>query len=182
MFMKTGRKYLGPVLFSPGAKTRLAAMSILSTLFPLALSVSAQALAAPAPVVVEPVVAVPVTAAPVTAPWPSRRPRPRRGGAQAGARRREAGREAGRCADREGAGPRRAGSQRHHRSRRQGDDRHQDRPGQFHADRSLGRARQWRLLHQPSGQGPLRVHLARADVHRVRWHNGFHRGAQAQGV
>ena len=68
MFMKTGRKNLGPVLFSPGAKTRLAAMSILSTLFPLALSVSAQALAAPAPVVVEPVVAVPVTTAPVTAP------------------------------------------------------------------------------------------------------------------
>lgn len=69
MFMKTGRKNLGPVLFSPGAKTRLAAMSILSTLFPLALSVSAQALAAPAPVVVEPVVPVQVTA-PVTPPVP----------------------------------------------------------------------------------------------------------------
>ncbi len=65
MFMKTGRKNLGPVLFSPGLKTRLAAMSILSTLFPLALSVSAQALAAPAPVAVEPVIPVPVTVAPV---------------------------------------------------------------------------------------------------------------------
>ena len=65
MFMKTGRKNLGPVLFSPGAKTRLAAMSILSTLFPLALSVSAQALAAPAPVAVEPVAPAPVAIAPV---------------------------------------------------------------------------------------------------------------------
>lgn len=65
MFMKTGRKNLGPVLFSPGLKTRLAAMSILSTLFPLALSVSAQALAAPTPVALEPVVPVPATAAPV---------------------------------------------------------------------------------------------------------------------
>lgn len=65
MFMKTGRKNLGPVLFSPGLKTRLAAMSILSTLFPLALSVSAQALAAPTPVAVEPVAPVPVTVAPV---------------------------------------------------------------------------------------------------------------------
>lgn len=40
-------------------------MSILSTLFPLALSVSAQALAAPAPAVVEPVLPGPVAAAPV---------------------------------------------------------------------------------------------------------------------
>lgn len=50
MFMKTGRKNLGPVLFSPGPAMKLAAMSILSSLIPLALSVSAQALAAPAPV------------------------------------------------------------------------------------------------------------------------------------
>ena len=64
MFMKTGRKNLGPVLFSPGLKTRLAAMSILSTLFPLALSVSAQALAAPTPGALEPVVPVAVTPAP----------------------------------------------------------------------------------------------------------------------
>jgi hypothetical protein len=54
MFMKTGRKFLGPVLFSPGAKTRLASMSIMTSLIPLALSVSAQALAAPAPVAVAP--------------------------------------------------------------------------------------------------------------------------------
>ena len=70
MFMKTGRKNLGPVLFSPGAKTRLAAMSILSSLFPLALSVSAQALAAPAPVVVETVAVTPAPAPQITAPAP----------------------------------------------------------------------------------------------------------------
>jgi len=58
MFMKTGRKFLGPVLFSPGARTRLTAMSIMSSLIPLALSVSAQALAAPAPVAMDP---LPVT-------------------------------------------------------------------------------------------------------------------------
>ena len=50
MFMKTGRKNLGPVLFSPGPAMKLAGMSILSSLIPFALSVSAQALAAPAPV------------------------------------------------------------------------------------------------------------------------------------
>src|SRR5690606_25191091 len=69
MFRKTGRKFLGPVLFSPGAKRRLAAMSILSTLFPLALSVSAQALAAQAPVTVEPLPApdlAPLVAQPVS--------------------------------------------------------------------------------------------------------------------
>lgn len=39
MFMKTGRKNLGGVLFSPGRKTRFDSMSILlSTVFPLALS------------------------------------------------------------------------------------------------------------------------------------------------
>ena len=71
MFMKTGRKILGPVLFSPGVKTRLGVMSILSSLFPLALSVSAQALAAPAPVEVAPVIPVvapAVTPAPAPAP------------------------------------------------------------------------------------------------------------------
>ena len=71
MFMKTGRKILGPVLFSPGVKTRLGLMSILSSLFPLALSVSAQALAAPAPVEVAPVIPVvapAVTPAPAPAP------------------------------------------------------------------------------------------------------------------
>jgi outer membrane lipoprotein-sorting protein len=87
MFMKTGRKNLAPVLFSPGAKTRLAAMSILSTLFPLALSVSAQALAAPAPAVIEPVApSAPVAMAPlavtptpapiVVAPLPAPKPAP----------------------------------------------------------------------------------------------------------
>lgn len=83
MFMKTGRKFLAPVLFSPGAKTRLLHMSILSTLLPFALSVSAQALAASAPVMdtplpeLAPVVAQPVIPAPapvvpvvVTAPKP----------------------------------------------------------------------------------------------------------------
>jgi outer membrane lipoprotein-sorting protein len=50
MFMKTGRKNLGLDLFSPGPAMKLAGMSILSSLIPFALSVSAQALAAPAPV------------------------------------------------------------------------------------------------------------------------------------
>ena len=68
MFMKTGRKILGPVLFSPGVKTRLGLMSILSGLFPLALSVSAQALAAPAPVEVAPVIPV---VAPAVTPAPA---------------------------------------------------------------------------------------------------------------
>jgi outer membrane lipoprotein-sorting protein len=66
MFMKTGRKFLGPVLFSPGAKTRLAAMSIMTSLIPLALSVSAQALAAPAPVAVAPAPVAPVEVPAVT--------------------------------------------------------------------------------------------------------------------
>ncbi len=71
MFMKTGRKFLELVLFSPVAKPRLLAMSILSTLFPLALSVSAQALAAPVPVDMSPLPATPVTAPAVTpAPAP----------------------------------------------------------------------------------------------------------------
>jgi len=50
MFMKTGRKNLGLDLFSPGPAMKLAGMSILSSLIPFALSVSAQSLAAPAPV------------------------------------------------------------------------------------------------------------------------------------
>jgi outer membrane lipoprotein-sorting protein len=71
MFMKTGRKFLEPVLFSPVAKPRLVVMSILSTLFPLALSVSAQALAAPAPVEISPLPPTPVSAPAVTpAPAP----------------------------------------------------------------------------------------------------------------
>jgi outer membrane lipoprotein-sorting protein len=71
MFMKTGRKFLEPVLFSPVAKPRLVVMSILSTLFPLALSVSAQALAAPAPLEIARLPATPVTAPAVTpAPAP----------------------------------------------------------------------------------------------------------------
>jgi outer membrane lipoprotein-sorting protein len=70
MFMKTGRKFLAPVLFSPVAKTRLAHMSILTTLFPLALSVSAHALAAPAPVEVAPVQS-PVVQAPAVTPAPT---------------------------------------------------------------------------------------------------------------
>jgi outer membrane lipoprotein-sorting protein len=82
MFMKTGRKFLAPVLFSPAAKTRLAHMSILSTLFPLALSVSAQALAAPAPVAetpvpdLAPVIAAPVTPAPAPIPVVVQTPKP----------------------------------------------------------------------------------------------------------
>lgn len=63
MFMKTGQKNLGGDLFSPGPKTRLPVMSILSALFPLALSVSPQALAAPSPLAPEPA-ALPVTTAP----------------------------------------------------------------------------------------------------------------------
>lgn len=71
MFMKTGRKFLEPVLFSPERKPRLLAMSILSSLIPLALSVSAQALAAPAPVEVVAAPVVPVVAPAVTpAPAP----------------------------------------------------------------------------------------------------------------
>lgn len=71
MFMKTGRKFLGPVLFSPVAKTRLVHMSILSTLLPLAVSVSAHALAAPAPVAATPAPLAAVQAPAVTpAPAP----------------------------------------------------------------------------------------------------------------
>jgi outer membrane lipoprotein-sorting protein len=71
MFMKTGRKFLEPVLFSPVTKPRLVAMSILSTFFPLALSVSAQALAAPAPLEIVPLPSTPVAATAVTpAPAP----------------------------------------------------------------------------------------------------------------
>ncbi len=67
MFMKTGRKNLGSVLFLPVAGTRFVAMSIISTIFPLALSVSAQALAAPAPVIAAPV----FTPAPAVTPAPA---------------------------------------------------------------------------------------------------------------
>jgi len=70
MFMKTGRKFLQPVLFSPVTKPRLMLMSILSTLFPLALSVSAQALAAPAPVEIAHLPAAPL-AAPAVTPAPA---------------------------------------------------------------------------------------------------------------
>lgn len=61
MFMKTGQKNLGGDLFSPGPKTRFSSMSILSALVPLALSVSPEALAAPAPLTP---VALPVITAP----------------------------------------------------------------------------------------------------------------------
>jgi outer membrane lipoprotein-sorting protein len=72
MFMKTGRKFLGPVLFSPGAGSKLAAMSIMSSIIPLALSVSAQALAAPAPAAPLPVLApVAVVEAPAVTPAPA---------------------------------------------------------------------------------------------------------------
>jgi outer membrane lipoprotein-sorting protein len=72
MFMKTGRKFLAPDLFSPGLRTRLLPMSIISAFFPYLFSVSAHALAAPAPVIVTPAPAA-VTAmveapAPVVAP------------------------------------------------------------------------------------------------------------------
>jgi outer membrane lipoprotein-sorting protein len=70
MFMKTGRKNLGPVLFSPAPAMKLAGMSILSSLLPLALSVSAQALAAPAPTASESPFVIPVEAPAVT-PAPS---------------------------------------------------------------------------------------------------------------
>lgn len=70
MFMKTGRKFHALVLFSPVAGTRFAAMSILSTLLPLAVSVSAQALAAPAPVGAPPIV-LPAIEAPAVTPGPA---------------------------------------------------------------------------------------------------------------
>ena len=54
MFMKTGRKFLAPDLFSPGLKPRLLHMSIMSALFPFLVSVSAHALAAPTPVIANP--------------------------------------------------------------------------------------------------------------------------------
>lgn len=67
MFMKTGQKNLAADLFSPVAKTSLTVMSILSALFPLALSVSPQALAAPVAVAPLPVV-LPVTTAQAAKP------------------------------------------------------------------------------------------------------------------
>ena len=67
MFMKTRQKNLGGDLFSPGPKTRFTLMSILSALFPLALSVSPQALAAPVTLAPEPV-ALPVATAPAAKP------------------------------------------------------------------------------------------------------------------
>lgn len=62
MFMKTGQKNLGPDLFSPSPKTRFSLMSILTAFFPIALSVSPQALAAPVTLAPEPV-ALPVATA-----------------------------------------------------------------------------------------------------------------------
>ena len=71
MFMKSGRKFLAPDLFSPGLKTRLVSMSIISALFPYLFSVSAHALAAPAPVIVTPAPVAPVApTAAVEAPAP----------------------------------------------------------------------------------------------------------------
>jgi len=69
MFMKTGRKFLAPDLFSPGLKPRLLHMSIMSALFPFLVSVSAHALAAPTPVIANPApVALPsVAEAPASA-------------------------------------------------------------------------------------------------------------------
>jgi outer membrane lipoprotein-sorting protein len=69
MFMKTGRKFLAPDLFSPGLKPRLLPMSIMSALFPFLVSVSAHALAAPTPVIAnpEPVAAPTVAEAPAPA-------------------------------------------------------------------------------------------------------------------
>jgi outer membrane lipoprotein-sorting protein len=85
MFMKTGRKNLAPVLFSPVRKTRFAAMSILlSTVFPLALSgalpgvalPATAAIAAPAPAAAQPAKAqpkaVPVKIAPPVAAKPAK--------------------------------------------------------------------------------------------------------------
>ncbi len=70
MFMKTGRKNLEPVLFSPGPAMKLVVMSILSSLIPLALSVSAQALAAPTSVDVTPLPSV-IMDAPAVTPAPA---------------------------------------------------------------------------------------------------------------
>ncbi len=69
MFMKTGRKFLAPDLFSPGLKPRLLHMSIMSALFPFLVSVSAHALAAPTPVITnpDPVAASTVAEAPAPA-------------------------------------------------------------------------------------------------------------------
>lgn len=68
MFMKTGRKILGPVLFSPGARQRLIPMSMITALFPFLVSVSAHALAAPTPLAETPAPAV--SAAAIAAPAP----------------------------------------------------------------------------------------------------------------
>ena len=67
MFMKTGQKNLGGDLFSPGPKPRFTVMSILTAFFPIALSVSPQALAAPVTLAPEPV-ALPVATAPAPKP------------------------------------------------------------------------------------------------------------------
>jgi outer membrane lipoprotein-sorting protein len=67
MFMKTGRKNLQGVLFSPVLKPRFASMSILSALIPLALSVGPQAAA-------EPVAARPAPAATTVSHAPAPKP------------------------------------------------------------------------------------------------------------
>ena len=67
MFMKTGRKFLQGVLFSPTLKTRLATMSMMSALIPLALAIGPQAAATPVTVAVSPTPA-PVAPAPVVQP------------------------------------------------------------------------------------------------------------------
>ena len=67
MFMKTGQKNLRGDLFSPSPKTRFTVMSILTAFFPIALSVSPQALAAPVTLAPEPV-ALPVATAPAPKP------------------------------------------------------------------------------------------------------------------
>src|SRR5690348_12363555 len=67
MFMKTGRKFLAGVLFSPTLKPRLANMSMMSALIPLALAIGPQAAASPTTVAVAPTPS-PVASAPIAKP------------------------------------------------------------------------------------------------------------------
>ncbi len=67
MFMKTGQKFHGAVLFSPIPEPRLAGMSMMSALIPLALAVGPLAAAAPTTVALSPAPS-PVASAPAAKP------------------------------------------------------------------------------------------------------------------
>jgi hypothetical protein len=191
MFMKTGRKFLAPDLFSPGLKPRLLHMSIMSALFPFLVSVSAHALAAPTPVIANPTpVALPSAAeapapaivpvvfeAPAPAPViikpaapkpPAVKPQPLTSQPSVEAIKVQAPA----ALDRNAIIDRVAKALTDTKTAQ----------GRFTQVDPPGLALLRPVLHRPPGQGALRIQLARAHVHRLRRRHGLDRGAQAQRV